>query len=160
MAASMLLVLFFLSCILSCTFKLQFNFFICVFLLDILVLFEIHNLWLFFTTLIEFELPFLVVIDPISNILVAILKLVAPLAMFLIVFPFTLVYITIFIVILTLSVHKAIYPWPLLPCATFPRVLADSRLQTLIEFSSVALLVLSEPSAIAMETAIDKPPFK
>ncbi len=106
----MLLVLFFLTCILSCNFKLQFNFFICVFFLDILVLFEIHNLWLLFATLIEFELPFLVVIDPISNILVAILKVVAPLAMFLIVFPFTLVNITIFIVILTLSVHKAIYP--------------------------------------------------
>jgi hypothetical protein len=35
---------------------------------------------------------------------------VAPLAMFLIVFPLTLVYITVFIVILTLSIHKAIDP--------------------------------------------------
>jgi hypothetical protein len=137
---------------------LQFNFFIFVlFLNNLFVIFEIHNLRLLFPTLVHFKFTFFRVLDPLSNILLSILMLISPLTMLLIVHPFAHIDIPILIVILALTIHQSIDPRTLLPRASGPFVLADASLQTLVEISKVTLLVGSQPSAVAMEAAIDEP---
>jgi hypothetical protein len=83
--------------------------------------------------------------------------LISPLTMLLIVHPLAHIDIPVLIVILTLSVHQSIDPRTLLPRTSGPFILADASLQTLVEISKVTLLVSSQPSAVAMEAAIDEP---
>lgn len=144
-----------------CNFNLQFNFFIFfLFLNNLLIIFEIHDLRLLFPTLVHFEFTFLLVLDPLPNIFLSILMLISPLSMLLIVHPLTLIDVPVLIVILTLTVHQPIYPWTLLPRPTGPFILAYASLQTLVEISKVTLLVRPQPSAMAMEAAIDEPALK
>jgi hypothetical protein len=86
--------------------------------------------------------------------------LISPLSMLLIVHPLAHIDIPVLIVILSLTVHQAIDPRTLLPRASGPFVLADASLQALIEISKVTLFVGSQPSAVAMEAAIDEPPLE
>jgi len=70
----------------------------------------LDNLRLLLPTYVDFEFPFLFVIDPFAHILVAVFKCLGSLSIHLILCPFALIYLTILIVILTLSIHLSIDP--------------------------------------------------